>query len=42
MSEGTTNGRGTRLFPDDNRLSFDIIDYAGVTALFEDLRGAQG
>ena len=29
-------GRGTRLFPDDDKLSFDIIDYAGATALFED------
>lgn len=29
-------GRGTRLFPDEDKLSFDIIDYAGATALFED------
>ena len=29
-------GRGTRLFPDDDKLSFDIIDYSGATALFED------
>jgi len=29
-------GRGTCLFPDDDKLSFDIIDYAGATALFED------
>jgi type I restriction enzyme R subunit len=29
-------GRGTRLFPDDDKLSFDIIDYAGATSLFED------
>lgn len=29
-------GRGTRLFPDDDKLSFDIVDYSGATALFED------
>jgi len=29
-------GRGSRLFPDDDKLSFDIIDYSGATALFED------
>lgn len=29
-------GRGTRLFPDEDKLSFDIIDYSGATALFED------
>lgn len=29
-------GRGTRLFPDDDKLSFDIIDYSGATALFAD------
>jgi type I restriction enzyme, R subunit len=30
-------GRGTRLFPDEDKLSFDIIDYSGATALFSDL-----
>jgi type I restriction enzyme R subunit len=29
-------GRGTRLFPDHDKLSFDIIDYSGATGLFED------
>ncbi len=29
-------GRGTRLFPDADKLSFDIIDYSGATALFSD------
>jgi type I restriction enzyme R subunit len=29
-------GRGTRLFPDADKLSFDIIDYAGATDLFRD------
>ncbi len=29
-------GRGTRLYPDDDKLTFDIIDYAGATRLFED------
>ena len=29
-------GRGTRLFPDADKLSFDIIDYSGATALFAD------
>jgi type I restriction enzyme R subunit len=29
-------GRGTRLYPDDDKLSFDIIDYSGATTLFED------
>jgi type I restriction enzyme R subunit len=29
-------GRGTRLFPDADKLSFDIIDYAGATGLFAD------
>lgn len=29
-------GRGTRLFPDEDKLTFDIIDYSGATALFED------
>mgnify|MGYP003585834867 CR=1 FL=1 len=29
-------GRGSRLFPDQDKLSFDIIDYSGATALFED------
>ncbi|MEX2407067.1 MAG: DEAD/DEAH box helicase family protein [Actinomycetota bacterium] len=29
-------GRGTRLFPDEDKLSFEIIDYSGATALFED------
>ncbi|MEO6469939.1 MAG: DEAD/DEAH box helicase family protein [Acidimicrobiia bacterium] len=31
-----TIGRGTRLFPDEDKLSFEIIDYSGATALFED------
>jgi type I restriction enzyme, R subunit len=31
-------GRGTRLFPDEDKLSFDIIDYAGATSLFKDRR----
>ncbi len=30
-------GRGTRLYPDDDKLTFDIIDYSGATALFEDV-----
>lgn len=29
-------GRGTRLYPDDDKLTFEIIDYSGATALFED------
>ncbi len=29
-------GRGTRLFPDKGKTSFEIIDYVGATALFED------
>lgn len=29
-------GRGTRLFPDEDKLSFDILDYSGATALFSD------
>jgi type I restriction enzyme, R subunit len=29
-------GRGTRLFPDEDKLSFDIIDYSGASALFGD------
>jgi type I restriction enzyme R subunit len=29
-------GRGTRLFPDEDKLSFDIIDYSGASVLFED------
>lgn len=29
-------GRGTRLYADDDKLSFEIIDYSGATALFED------
>ncbi len=29
-------GRGTRLFPDEDKLSFDIIDYSGATGLFSD------
>lgn len=29
-------GRGTRLFPDEDKLSFDIIDYSGATGLFAD------
>jgi type I restriction enzyme R subunit len=29
-------GRGTRLYPDDDKLTFDILDYSGATALFED------
>ncbi len=29
-------GRGTRLFPDAGKLSFDIIDFVGATALFND------
>jgi type I restriction enzyme R subunit len=29
-------GRGTRLFPDKDKLSFTIIDYAGATRLFTD------
>lgn len=29
-------GRGTRLFPDEDKLSFDIIDYASATSLFAD------
>lgn len=29
-------GRGTRLFPDADKLSFDIIDYAGATERFAD------
>jgi type I restriction enzyme R subunit len=29
-------GRGTRLFPDADKLSFDILDYSGATALFAD------
>ena len=29
-------GRGTRLFPDDDKLSFEIIDYSGASALFSD------
>ncbi len=29
-------GRGTRLFPDKGKTSFEIIDYVGATKLFED------
>jgi len=29
-------GRGTRLFPDQDKLSFTILDYTGATALFAD------
>lgn len=29
-------GRGTRLFPDQDKLSFAIIDYSGATSLFAD------
>lgn len=29
-------GRGTRLFPDKGKTSFEIIDYVGATVLFED------
>ncbi len=29
-------GRGTRLFPDEDKLSFDIIDYSGASTLFSD------
>lgn len=29
-------GRGTRLFPDEDKLSFDILDYSGASALFSD------
>lgn len=29
-------GRGTRLFPDKGKSSFEIIDYVGSTVLFED------
>jgi type I restriction enzyme, R subunit len=29
-------GRGTRLFEDNDKFSFDIIDYAGATSLFND------
>ncbi|MBV8994199.1 MAG: DEAD/DEAH box helicase family protein [Pseudonocardiales bacterium] len=29
-------GRGTRLFPDEDKLSFDILDYSGATSLFSD------
>src|SRR6266540_1708559 len=29
-------GRGTRLYPDEDKLMFEIIDYSGATALFED------
>lgn len=29
-------GRGTRLFPDEDKLSFEIIDYSGASVLFTD------
>jgi len=29
-------GRGTRLYPDDDKLTFDIVDYSGATSLFAD------
>ncbi len=29
-------GRGTRIFEDEDKLSFSIIDYSGATVLFED------
>lgn len=29
-------GRGTRLFPEKGKTSFEIVDYVGATALFED------
>jgi len=29
-------GRGTRLYPDADKLTFEIIDYSGATGLFED------
>jgi type I restriction enzyme R subunit len=35
-------GRGTRLYPDDDKLTFDIIDYSGATALFADPAGGRG
>lgn len=31
-----TIGRGTRLYPDEDKLTFEIIDYSGATALFAD------
>jgi type I restriction enzyme R subunit len=29
-------GRGTRLYPDEDKLTFEIVDYSGATALFAD------
>lgn len=29
-------GRGSRLYPDEDKLTFEIIDYSGATALFAD------
>ncbi len=29
-------GRGTRLYPDKGKTSFEIVDYVGATAMFED------
>ena len=29
-------GRGTRLYPDEDKLTFEIIDYSGATAMFAD------
>lgn len=29
-------GRGTRLYPDEDKLTFQILDYTGATVLFED------
>ncbi len=29
-------GRGTRLYPDEDKLTFEILDYSGATSLFED------
>jgi len=29
-------GRGTRLYPDEDKLTFEIVDYSGATHLFED------
>ena len=28
--------RGTRLYPDEDKLTFEILDYSGATSLFED------
>ena len=29
-------GRGTRLYPDEDKLTFEILDYSGATVLFSD------